>query len=98
MKRNILTPEPGVTEALHLKFPDRVLPRGHIVFLGPFSDDEMNQARIKAGLQPKLRSRKRKAYRDGTYCAYVDLRADREELMKIFRSFLDETSLTKATR
>jgi hypothetical protein len=96
MKRNILTPEPGVAEVLRLKFPDRILPRGAIIFLGPFSDDEKNQARAEAGLQP-VKIRKRKAYRDGSYYALVNLKADREELMETFKSFLDETSLPKAS-
>jgi hypothetical protein len=72
-----------LAEVLCLRFPDRVLERGLITFLGPFSDEEVNQACIETGRRP-ARKHKGPFYRDGTYYALVDLRASYSELMEIF--------------
>jgi hypothetical protein len=90
--KSILTPEPGIVNVLHRQFRTRVLPRGPIVFLGPFTDEEINQARLQVGLRP-LKKHRGKAYRDGTYYAVGDLKAPQQELLETFKTFLDEVSL-----
>jgi hypothetical protein len=91
--RNPLLCTPGLTESLQALFPDRIIPRGPITFLGPFSDDEINQARKHIGL------RRRKPYtgpryRDGDYFALIEVdAAPTNKLMEILTTFLDERQL-----
>jgi hypothetical protein len=97
MKRNCLMPEPGVTEILYSRFPNRSIQRGPITFFGPFSDEEINQARIETGRRP-ARKHKGPFYRDGSYYALVDLRVSHEELIETFEAFLNEVSLPEAKK
>jgi len=99
MRRNILIPEPGVNEILRSRFPYRILERGPITFFGPFSDDEVDQARIDAGRRPLRRRKDAVVYRNGNYHALVDVEgASDEELLEVFKTFLEETSLSSEAK
>ena len=85
MKRNPLETEPGLVDSIKTLFPGRHIPRGPILFLGPYTHDEVNEARARIGL--KRRHRKRNA----EYFAEIDTSsATYDELVEVFSTFLKE--------
>ena len=85
MKSNLLEAEPGLVLAISASFPGRIIERGPITFLGPYTNQEVNQTRKSLGLKPKPKQP------EGHYFGLVDTSAaSHEELMEVFATFLKD--------